>query len=136
MAFTKSDKFIIRINKDVSLYPHIKVNRGDLISSDEIEKVIAGYGFYSTISVLNPDAPVIFKSQKETIKAVEKELSISKINASSYKLYDFGPTTKPDGTIFLQISKTIDYDKNRCLFGEINLTSGKITSKIDACYVQ
>jgi hypothetical protein len=131
------NQFEVKLKPGESLYGLNFLNfpTGVYLSEDEIEVLVNKSAFHSSIGLIKPIKKLKFSSQDEALKALQKIAGTDKIKFKDLTYTVPGKRPGDDGDPYLRGFGTIDYEKNECIRGYINLVTGEGHVSETACWI-
>ena len=127
------DQFIAKLRPGETLYG-LTLPKGVYLSEDEIEVLVNKNAFNSSIGIIKPIKKLKFSSKTQAIKTLQKIAKTDKIGFDRYTYYVPGKLPRTDGYPYLLGFGTIDYKKNECIRGYLNLVTGDGYAGKTACW--
>ena len=84
---------------------------------------------------ISPDTQLKFASQAKAIKALEHIVNIKKLRPGRIHFKDQKPVFNANGHPYLTAHKTINFNDNECIEGEIDLITGDGDANETNCWV-
>jgi hypothetical protein len=136
MTCKRSDQFIVKTASTETVYPTLKIRRGEYLDETEIKAAIDFFAFSSEMNVIGSWEKLAFKTQKDAVLAIQKKAGGGFFKFTEYSFPRSGVYSVGNGHPYLTAIATIDYDANKCLVGSADLATGDIEVHETECWVQ
>lgn len=130
-----NDQLVILLYGSESAYRQLPLRRDTFFDEAEIALTIDRQVFFSGISSVKPAARLAFASQTAALEALAAKAGTKDLENVRLAFYVPGNVPRIDGHPYLLARGTLDAAKNQCVEGHVNLVTGKITTRPNACIV-
>lgn len=113
------DQFVIKLNKDNTLYPAISVPRDTYLTKEHIRTIVDNKAFYSHIIKLSGERTLRYSSREVAIEELRKASRVDELCSSNTII------SRNSGNFVLESRATFEGRENDCLKASIDLKSGE-----------
>lgn len=113
------DQFIIKIEKDNTLYPSLYLPRDTYLSKDQIKRALSAHAFSSDIVKLSNIETLRYNSLKRAMEHMIRQAEVNTL--CSNRIY----INKSTGNLLLEAYGEYINESNSCIRGSIDLFTGE-----------
>jgi hypothetical protein len=130
------DSFPVFLNSSTAgLYPSISVPRTTLLTKDQINSLIDASAFSAQMFTVASVNTLKYNSRQNAFKALIKAAKTDTLCTGAILYKNANKTNSTNGHPYFQASGDINWDKNQCITGLIDLVTGETTITPGYCYI-
>ncbi|MDP4202407.1 MAG: hypothetical protein Q8861_06910 [Bacteroidota bacterium] len=130
------DSFPVFLNSSTAgWYPSIAVPRTTLLSKDQINSLIDASAFSAQMFTVASVNTLKYTSRQAAFKVLIKAAKTDTLCTSSILYKNTSRVNPTNGHPYLEASGDINWDKNQCITGLIDLVTGETTITPGNCYI-
>lgn len=129
------DQIVVLLYEREEAYRHLPIKRDHLFDEEEVSYAIDKNVFFSSITPVQALDKMGFLNYEEARQAFQKEVGGEKLDGVRLSFYVPGKLPREDGYPYLIGRVVIDWTKNLCIEGYMNLVTGKTVSWKNACVI-
>lgn len=134
-VINQHDQIIVLLYSQEGAYRHLPLPRDTLFTEKEVLYAIDKSVFFSSISPVKALDKLRFSSYEDASKAFQQKIGSKDLQNVQLSFYVPGKLPRQDGSPYLIGKGVLDMKRNVCIDGHMNLVTGEVEARQNACVV-
>lgn len=134
-AINQHDQIVVLLYSQEEAYRHLPIKRDHLFSEEDVSDAIDKNVFFSSITPVKALDKMRFSSYEDAAKAFQKKIGVETLDNVRLSFYVPGKLPRQDGYPYLIGRGALGMKRNVCMDGYMNLVTGAVKARENACIV-
>lgn len=134
-VINQHDQIIVLLYSQEGAYRHLPLKRDLLFTEKEVSYAIDKNVFFSSVSPVKALDKLRFSSPQDAARDFQKKIGSNNLENVRLSFYVPGKLPRQDGYPYLIGRGVIDIKRNVCIEGHMNLATGEVEARENACIV-
>lgn len=127
------DSFVVYVESDPT-YPYLPIRRDAYLNEEEVEAVLDAWAYSSHITTISPIEDLAFCSEDEALEALITIAGTDLLESRGLSYLHENRVEPADGHPYLTGFAELDFQKNECISGRIDLVTGIGEAQKSVCW--